>query len=448
MFRKYFFMTLTCSVLLLSASLLTSAQTGELRGHINIKQADGNIVPASEAVVEVYRTDLAGKYPTKANKKGQFVFAGLPYVGTYIIAVSHPSAQPTFLPNVKAGRDIDYEVVMDPGKGGTLTLDQIKTAMAGSGGGGTSPAGGSSVDKAKREELLKKNAEIEAKNKKVEESNTTVSRTFKAGNDAIKAKNYDEAIKQYDEGLAADPEHPGAPSLLTNKSIALRSRAVDRYNAAIQSKDDAAKTAGIEAAKKDWKDSAEAAGKAVEMLKAQPAAPATPSDPAQANNAQSNKYFALVARAEAMRFVVTKVDPSQADAGVAAYQEYVAAETDAAKKAKAERDMAQMLFDAGALDKAQAEYKKILAANPGDVDALVNMGMILFNQGAVKDGEGKQQEAKATYQEAANYLQQFVDKAPDTHALKNDAKGILEELKNQQNVKAEKVATPARRRKT
>ena len=444
MFRKYVFTTLAIIVLLVSASLLAYSQTGELRGHINIKQADGKIEPASDAVVEVYRTDLAGKYPTKANKKGQFVFAGLPYVGSYIIAVSHPSAQPTFLPNVKAGRDIDYEIVLDPGNGGTLTLDQIKASMARSGGGGSSPSGGSAVDKAKREELLKKNAEIEAKNKKAEESNVVVSRTFKAGNDAIKAKNYDEAVKQYDEGLAADPEHPGAPSLLTNKSIALRSRAVDRYNVAIQAKDDAAKAAGIEAAKKDWKDSAEAAGKAVEMLKAQ----SMPTDPAQASSAQQNKYFALVARAEAMRFVVTKADQSQADAGIAAYQEYIAAETDAAKKAKAQRDMAQMLFDAGALDKAQAEYRKILEANPEDVDALVNMGMILFNQGALKDGEGKQQEAKATYQEAANYLQKFVDKAPDTHALKNDARGVLEELKNQQNVEAEKVATPTRRRKT
>ena len=57
---------------------------------------------------------------------------------------------------------------------------------------------------------------------------------------------------------------------------------------------------------------------------------------------------------------------------------------------------------------------------------------------------------KAKYQEAANYLQQFVEKAPDTEKLKElkaDAKAILDELKNQQNVKAEKpTATQPRRR--
>jgi len=63
--------------------------------------------------------------------------------------------------------------------------------------------------------------------------------------------------------------------------------------------------------------------------------------------------------------------------------------------------------------------------------------MLLFNIGAMNNND------KTKYQEAANYLQQFVDKAPDTDKLKDDAKAILEELKNQQNVKAERT-TPAK----
>jgi outer membrane protein assembly factor BamD (BamD/ComL family) len=67
--------------------------------------------------------------------------------------------------------------------------------------------------------------------------------------------------------------------------------------------------------------------------------------------------------------------------------------------------------------------------------------MLLFNIGAMNNND------KDKYQQAANYLQQFVDKAPDTDKLKPDAKAILEELKNQQNVKAEKTTTPTRRRR-
>ncbi len=103
------------------------------------------------------------------------------------------------------------------------------------------------------------------------------------------------------------------------------------------------------------------------------------------------------------------------------------------KKAKAQMDDAQMLFDAGAPDKALAEYQKILAANPDNPDALLYAGLSLYSLGATNNDKTK-------YQEAANYLQRFVDKAPDTHKMKADAKAVLEEVKNQQNIKPEKTA--------
>src|SRR5258708_38846179 len=151
-------------IFIVSAALTSLAQTGELRGHVIIKQADGQSVPASDAVIDVFRTDVSGKYNTKTNKKGEFVFAGLPYVGTYIIAGSHPSARPNFVPNVKVGRDVDYQVELTPGDGKRLTLDEIKSANASGGAGNNAPpasgGGGSAADKAKLEELKKKNAEI------------------------------------------------------------------------------------------------------------------------------------------------------------------------------------------------------------------------------------------------------------------------------------------------
>ena len=218
--------------------------------------------------------------------------------------------------------------------------------------------------------------------------------------------------------------------------MALNGRAVDRYNAALKSADDAAKSSGMEAAKKDWTAAKESGAKAVAMLKATPAS----TDPAEANSTKVNLYFALLARADATRLFVTKVDQSQVDLGVTAYQEYIAVETDPVKKAKAQKDMAQMLFDANAFDKALAEYRKILETNPDDLDALLRSGQALFNIGAINTD-------KAKYQEAANYLAQFVAKAPDTDPLKADAKAILDTLKDQENVKPEKVATPTRRRR-
>lgn len=443
MLRRYMFLTVASLALLTGASIVAVAQNGELRGHVIITQADGTKAPASEALVDVYRTDLSGKYNLKANKKGEFVHAGLPYVGTYTIIVSHPTAAPTWQQGIKVGRNIDYEFVLSPGNGKRPTLDEIKAAVAQSGQSMDAGSSGkeSAEDRAKREEAIKKNAEIAATNEKIKASNEIIQKAFTAGNAAIQAKNYDEAIVQYDTGINADPDHPGAPSLLTNKSIALRNRGVDRYNAAVKSGDDAAKTSGIEAAKKDWKDAAEASTKAVTMLKAKGA----PTEAADAENYKKNLYFAQQARSDSMQIFVKLVDPTQVDAGAAAVQEYIEAEPDAAKKAKAERALAQLLFDAGAMDRAQAEYQKLIQKDPNDADALANMGLILFNVGSTLEAEGKAVEAKAKYQEAANYLQQFVDKAPDTHNLKASAKEVLENLKTQQDVKAEKKPAPPRR---
>jgi len=436
MFSTNLSRVLASLALIASICILASAQAVPLRGHVTMKQDDGTSKPVAGAVIDVYRTDISTKTPftTKTDKKGEFVYAGLQLVGQYVIVVSAPGAQPNWLPGVRAGQDIDYPIVLSPGDGKRLTADEVKTAMASPRVG--APAAGvkeSAEDKAKREELERKNAEIMKNNEKAQSSNAIIERTFKAGNEALKAKNYDVAIAQYDEGLAADPEHPGAPALLTNKTMALNARAVDRYNNAVKSTDDAAKTSGMEAAKKDWTAAAEAGTKAVAMLKAVP----TPADATAAASAKTNLYFALSARADATRLYVTKVDNSKVDQGVAAYQEYIAAETDPVKKTKAERDMAQMLFDANVFDRALVEYQKILETNPDDLTALLRAGQSLFNIGAINTD-------KAKYQEAANYLAKFVDKAPDTDPFKADAKAILDALKDQENVKPEKT-TPVRR---
>ena len=436
MFRKYLSFTFACALLVFSTSVFVSAQTGQLRGVVVIKQADGTSTPAPGAAVVVYRTDISAKYEIKTNKAGEFVFAGLPFVGTYLITVSAPGGQPTWIGGVKAGREVDYKVEMHPGDGRAFTADEIKTILAQ--GKTASPNAvevkESADDKAKRAELEMKNAEITERNKKAEASNAIVQRTFKAGNDFLKAKDYDQAIAQFDEGLASDPDHPGAPSLMTNKAAALRSRAVNRYNAAIKSPDEAAKKAGLEAAKKDWRDAFEVSSKAVEMLKGTVAA----ATPESAPNAKTNLYFALLVRAESAAFFVSKVDNTQTAAGISAYDEYIAAETDAAKKALAHHASAQMLFDANDFDQALAQYQKILATNPDDLVALLRSGQALFNIGAINND-------KAKYQQAADYLAQYVAKAPDTDALKSDAQAILETLKAQENVKP--AAAPNRRRR-
>ena len=240
---------------------------------------------------------------------------------------------------------------------------------------------------------------------------------------------YTAAIAQFDEGLAADPEQP---AILTNKAVALKGRGVERFNAVVRSKtlDDAGKTSGLQTAKDDFKAAAEAATKAVTLIKAQP----VPTDPADVQRYNGNKYAAMLTAAESMRLYVSKADPTKAEEGLAAFKEYLAVETDPAKKAKAQLDMAQMLLDSGSADKALVEFQAILTTQPNSPEANLGAGLAVYATGD-----------KAKFQEAANYLQRFVEVAPDTNPMKDDAKAILTELKNTENVTPEKKAAPRRR---
>jgi len=440
MIGKYFVGALAVAILLAVASVPAFAQVAELRGKVMMKQADGQTVPLAGARIDVFRTDMKAQYDTTTNKNGEFVFAGLPFIGTYTVAVSHATAAPNYLPGVKVGRGAPVEITVTPGDGRKLTREDLEKV------GGTNPnptAAPSAADKAKMEEMAKKNAEIEEKNKKITESNEVIARTFKAGNEALTAANtasrakqtdvavqkFTEAVTSYDEGLAADAEQP---ALLTNKAVALKGRGVERYNAAITNKslDDAGRNAALDAAKADFKGAAEASTKAVTMLKGQTA----PTDPAELDRYNKNKYAAMLTNSESMRLFVSKVDPTQADAGLAAFKEYISMETDPAKKSKAQLDAAQMLLDSGQSDKALAEFQAVLQAQPDSPEANLGAGLALYAQ-----------QDKEKFQEAANYLQHFVDVAPDTNPLKADAKAILAELKSTEKVVPEKPGRPARK---
>lgn len=425
--RQHFFISLAAVAVLLFGCVAASAQVGELRGTVALKQADGQTVPIADAIVDIYRVDLKAKYETKTDKKGNFVFAGLPFIGTYIVSASAPNARATYQNGVRSGRGQIVNLILEPGDGKRPSEEEVRAAAGA--GGGAAPAAESAADRAKREELARKNEEIKKSNEKNSQINEVVGRTFKSGNEALKAKRYDEAIAQYDEGLAADPEQI---ALLTNKALALIQRGVDKNNAAIKLTDDAAKTAGLEAAHKDWREAAEASSKAVQLAKAQPATTNPEEQKAQA----ANKYFSLLARAEAMRLFAAKVDTTKADEAFTAFQELIAVETDPAKKLKDQVDAAQMYYDAGQVPKAIEAFKAVLSSNPDNLDATLGLGLALFSTGD-----------KAKYQEAANYLQRFVDKAPDGHPLKASAKESLDYLKKQENVQPQRTTGGATRKR-
>src|SRR5437763_12847256 len=170
------------ALLLAACGVIASAQVTQINGKVTLKQADGSVVPVAGAQVDIYRTDIKWEDHIKTNKKGEYMHAGIPFVGVYTLIVSAPGAHPDFIKDVRLSQRSTNDFQLLPGDGTRPTLDQLKTAVAASAGSGGGPAPAESKEaKAAREELTKKNAEIEKKNSEISKSNEVGSRTFKAG---------------------------------------------------------------------------------------------------------------------------------------------------------------------------------------------------------------------------------------------------------------------------
>lgn len=435
MSRRFYFPVLLALVILTVSVSTAFAQTAPISGTVELLKADGTKEPIAGAVVEIYRTDIkSGAQTSKTGKRGDFVFAGVLYGGTFAIAVSAPGASPTVYPGVKAGQE-KLVITLNPGDGRKLTEAEVRSGASAS----TASSGGKLTAEQEKEkaEYDKKVAEVNAKNEKAQKANDIIAQSVKAGKEAFELKNYDLAISKYEEGIAADPDFIGsAPVLNNNRSIALRVRAVDRRNKAITITDATEKVTALGAARKDLADSAAGFLRSWTIIKGAPATEVTDKAAFDAVKAST-----LVGAVDTYKMAVRTelVDPSVIEAAKVMMPEYLASETDAAKKNEANLVYADLFRVSGDSANAVDAYKKILETAPDNADALAGAGLSLFNLGYEKNSD------KALFQEGANYLQKFVSVAPDTHRYKKDAMDVLDNLKKEQNVTPQKSASPKRK---
>jgi tetratricopeptide (TPR) repeat protein len=447
---KLLFRTAAAALVLAACATVAAAQVATATGKVTLKQADGTEVPIKDAVVDIYRTDIKGEYHLKTNAKGIYTHAGIPFVGTYTVAVSAPGARPAFDVNIRFSQRPELNFALDPGDGTRLTLEQIKAAT--SAGTPSAAPGGTAAAAPKESEEEKKAraaeiARIEESNKKITDSNAIVRRTFEEGNKALGEKRYDQAIALFNEGLAAREDS----GLLINKANALRNRGFEVYRKA-NALPAAEKAPLMATAVKDFTEAAASASKALEVIKAS----ATAADDPNKATLDQNKKAALSERAENLRLIVLLADKSRAGDAVAAYQEYMPMLTTPEEQAKARVYTADLLFEVAAykannskgndgfpeaienFKQSQAEFLKVLEVQPDNADALAKIGLAYIQIGYLSNPPDDKM-----LQEGANYLQKFADKAPDTHPLKADAVAQIQALKSM-NIVPKKVETPSR----
>lgn len=430
MFRKSYFNFLLAAAVFLMSGAAVFGQTAPVSGRVEIKKADGTTAPAANVMVEVYRTDQKLKLPSdKTDKKGNFAFAGLPLGARFALVVSGSGISPVIYPNVRAGAS-DFVITVSEGDGKRFTEDEVRQSLA---AGTTNTDAAATTDKSQKAELTeeqkkakaeydKKVQEVTEKNKKIQEADAIIQKAITEGNAAFNAKNYDLAIAKFEEGYKASPDYVGsAPVFLNNKGIALRIRAVNKYNESVKLTDPAAKTENMDKVLKDFSDALDAFNTSWTLLKSAPAAEVT-----DAKNFEANKMQALRGAKELIKFMAAteKVDSSKVGVAKTLIQEYLTIENDQAAKAEAQLYLADVYRVSGDFDNAIIEYRKALEMSPENPDVLAGLGLSLFAAGEAANNTQQKQEG-------LNYMQKFADTAPANHKLKSDVASVVEYLKSQ-----------------
>jgi tetratricopeptide (TPR) repeat protein len=291
------------------------AQISAIEG--DVKGPDGQLLKG--AVILIERQDMKGTYKgAKTDKKGHYIYNGLPFPGTYTVSVFVDGDKKDQTANVKTQLGDPVNISFDLKE----SADKQKAAQpaATAGGPGTATPeqerGMSKEQKEALEKQSKENAAIIAKNKALND-------TFNAGKDALTAKNYDAAVDAFQKGTEMDP----------NQNV-IWANLADAYVG-----QSAAKTGPDQQAALDK--ALEAYSKAIALK---------PDNPAYHNN-----YALTLAKAK-------KFDEAQAELNKAA-------QLDPTQAGRYYYNLGAVLVNNGQSGPAEVAFKKAIEANPEYADA-------------------------------------------------------------------------------
>lgn len=401
------------------ASIAVPAQTAQVEGTIRLKTDDPSKKLVVGAVVDIYRVDIKGHYTVKTDKNGHFIILGIPQAGTYLFVVSGPGAQPTWMPNVRISQMPVVDFTLDPGDGRKLTLEEVQTLMSQQKAAGGAAKTGPPPDKTKMEAAQKEQEAKMQEAKDLQASFDGAVKHFNTGTELKGAGNYQGALSEFEQAAMLDITKNKNFIEVGHRSNAQIAETVYHMGADLFNKRDR------EGAKPLFKRSVAAATKAIEI-----ASMAT--EDANIKNDLITYYSILAKSAQVL--IENYGETALIDPTVKAMEK--AEELDAANKLQWEVNRGNLFRSAGRTDEAVDLYKKVLAADPNNLDALYNMGLALLGS-----------TEKEKIQESVNLLAQFVSKAPPGDKRVSDAKATIDAIKNQFNVEAEKPEKAAPKRK-
>ena len=413
MYRKNYFSFLLILTLFLLGSVAVSAQTKALTGEVQMTKEDGTKEPFSGALVEVYRTDKKGAYPsTQTDAKGEFSITGIEPDSTFVVSVSGKGIGPAVTTNLTAGKDNNLLITVSKGDSRHLTEEEVKQVLANPGGGPTAE------QKAEIEKINKKN-EI------TQEQNNIIKKNLEEGNKAFNDKDYDAAIAKYDEAYKVDTEFIGtAPVLLNNKAISLKARAIENYNKKTKDKSLAAELSPK--IKQDISDSITAFNNSWKLL-AKPAG----ADGTDIKAYEGNKQITLEQAQSTIDVMLQmNLSPDTKKEEIKTLTDaYVNVEKDKAKKANAYVNLGQYYSDVYDYDASISTLKNAVEIDPSNAEALGRLTLALYTQGTLKNDGGDAAAAKTLKQETLTYGQKYLKVAAKDDPLRDGITAVVADVK-------------------
>ncbi len=347
------------------------AQTATMQGDIK----DQNGQPLKGAVIVLDRTDMKGHYTVKSDKKGHWLYTGLPGAATFTISCQVDGKTMDQVTGVKSAYGDNPPVDFDLSK---VVKQQAATAQANANGQLTDQQqrGMSKEQKAQYEAQMKQRAEQMKKNKALNDA-------YNGGKDALtKAQGEsDEAAKGTDFQTAIDNFKKAGDLDATQEAV--WAGLGDAYYGLGQTQKGDDRTKSFDGA-----------------LDAYKKALAINPNEAALYNQLGNIYGAEKKIPEATE-ALNK-----------------AAQLDPAMAAKANFNMGANLVNSGNSDQAADFFKKAIAADPNYADAHYQYGICLMGKASVDSKTGKVTPPPGTAEEFQKYLELKPD-GPNAQSAKD-----------------------------
>jgi tetratricopeptide (TPR) repeat protein len=334
---------------LLVLALTASAQITTVEG--DVKGSDGK--PVQNAVVKITRTDIKGNYETKSNKKGHYIYMGLP-IGNYNLAVFVDGKQMDSVSNVHTSpgdsKPIDFDLKASQ-QDNSAKQAEIKKAVETGQMSKELERSMTPEQKAQLEKQMKDSSEKMKKNKELNDS-------FNAGMAAKEAKQWDVAVTEFTKASALDPTQQAVWAQLGEANVRLaETKTGPDFDAAMQK-------------------AMEAYNKAIELK---------PDDPASHNN-----Y--AIALGKAKKFPEMQVELKKA------------VDLDPPNGGKYYYNLGAMLVNANQGDAAQEAFKKAIELTPTYADAYYQYGVTLVGKATI-GADGKVTPVPGTVEAFQKYLE-------------------------------------------